>query len=197
MIPQSDFLATRSSRYVQLRRTFHWFAFVLLFATAWPARVASAQASESANAGNAFVWAGVGGSGYYLQYGERKNLGVTAWVDADTIRHFGVEAEGRWLEYHQTANVHVETYLIGGRYHFNVGRTQPYVKVLLGDGRFNFPYNYAYGNYFVLAPGGGVDYRISRHWSARADVEVQRWPQFTFGPMTSAGASVGIRCKIF
>lgn len=156
-----------------------------------------AQAAESANAGRAFVSVGGGGSGFYLQYGGRKNLGLTAWVDADTIRHFGFEGEARWLEYHQTANVHVETYLIGGRYHFDVGRTQPYVKALLGDGHFNFPYNYAYGNYLVIAPGGGVDYRLSRRWSARADFEYQDWPQFTYGAMSSVGGTLGLRYSIF
>ena len=83
------------------------------------------------------------GSGYYLQYGQRKMVGITAFVDADTKRRFGIEAEGRWLEYHQTANVHAETYSIGGRYHFDVGRFAPYAKGLVGFGDFNFPYNYA------------------------------------------------------
>lgn len=170
---------------------------ILVLAILSPARVAHAQASESANAGNVFVWAGGGASGYYVQYGERKIGGLSAWVDADTIRRFGVEGEGRWLEYHQTADVHVETYMIGPRYHFDIGRFQPYVKGLAGAGRFNFPYNYAYGHYLVIAPGGGVDYRLSRHWSARADFEYQYWPQFTFGPMSSVGGTVGLRYRIF
>lgn len=173
-----------------------WTVFVLSCLAALP-RTAGAQAAESANAGHAFVNVGGGGSGFYIQYGERKNLGLTAWVDADTIRHFGVEGEARWLEYHQTANVHVETYLIGARYHFDVGRMQPYVKALVGSGHFNFPYNYAYGNYLVIAPGGGVDYRLSRRWSARADFEYQYWPQFTYGAMSSPGATVGLRFRVF
>lgn len=152
----------------------------------------SAQAAEAADAGHAFLSVGGGASGYEVQYGSRKLLGMTAWVDADTIRHFGIEGEGRWLEYHQQANVHVETYLVGARYHFNVGRTQPYVKALGGLGYFNFPYNYASGRYFVVAPGGGIDYRLSKRWSARADFEYQYWPQFTFGAMSSAGGTIGL-----
>lgn len=173
------------------------FSFLLAIAILALSRHAGAQAAESANAGNRFLYVGGGGSGFYLQYGERKNLGLTAWVDADTIRHFGIEGEGRWLEYHQTADVHVETYLIGARYHFDVNRFQPYVKGLVGDGRFNFPYNYAYGNYLVIAPGGGVDYRLTRRWSARADFEYQYWPQFTFGAMSSVGGTVGVRFRFF
>lgn len=175
------------------------FAYAILLPASFLAlpRPAAAQAKESANAGHAFLSVGGGGSGFYIQYGGRKNVGLTAWVDADTIRHLGVEGEARWLEYHQTANVHVETYLIGARYHFDVGRMQPYVKALVGDGHFNFPYNYAYGNYLVIAPGGGVDYRLSRRWSARADFEYQYWPQFTYGAMSSVGGTVGLRCRIF
>jgi opacity protein-like surface antigen len=155
------------------------------------------QAAESADAGGAMLSVGVALSGFALQYGDRGMLGITAWVDADTIRRFGVEGEMRRLEYHQTANVHAETYLAGLRYHFNYGRTQPYIKALGGDGHFNFPYNFATGNYFVIAGGGGLDYRLSRRWIARADFEYQEWPQFTFGAMNSVGGTVGIRYRIF
>lgn len=174
-------------------------ALALLFVTSMflGAPSAHGQAVESANAGNSFITVGGGASGFYLQYGERKNLGLTAWVDADTIRRFGFEGEGRWLEYHQKANVHVETYLGGVRYHFNVNRFQPYAKALAGVGRFNFPYNYAYGHYLVIAPGGGVDYRLTNRWSARADFEYQYWPQFTYGAMSSVGGTIGIRFRVF
>ena len=122
---------------------------------------------------------------------------MTGFVDADTIRHFGVEAEGRWLEWHQTADVHAETYLIGPRYHFNVGRFQPYVKGLVGLGEFNFSYNYAHGSYAVVAGGGGADYRLNHRWSVRVvDFEYQYWPQFTFGAMNSVGVTTGIRYRI-
>lgn len=156
-----------------------------------------AQSAESADAGRGFLWVGVAASGYHLGYGDRRILGITGWVDADTIRRFGIEAEGRWLDWHQRANVHAETYLIGPRYHFNVGRTQPYVKALAGWGRFNFPYNYAYGHYFIIGGGGGIDYRLSRRWGARLDFEYQDWPQFTFGAMSSYGGTIGVRYRVF
>jgi hypothetical protein len=154
---------------------------------------AAAQARESATAGRTFLWVGGGASGYYLQYGAVKNLGVTGYVDADSIRRFGIEGEGRWLEFHQTNQIHAETYLAGPRYHFNMGRFQPYVKGLGGLGKFNFTNSYAHGTYFVVAGGGGVDYRLSPRWSARGDFEYQYWPQFTFGAMSSGGVTVGLR----
>jgi hypothetical protein len=159
---------------------------------------ASAQVIPSADAGGLNLSAGVTGSGYELQYGERKMLGVTGFVDLDTRRHLGFEGEARWLVFHQTADVHATTYAIGPRYHLNKGRFQPYAKALVGIGQFNFPYNYATGNYLVVAPGGGVDYRLNNRIRLRlADFEYQYWPQFTYGAMTSVGVSTGIRVRIF
>jgi hypothetical protein len=157
-----------------------------------------AQVSAPGDQGGLKLSAGATGSGYYLQYGQRKMIGITGFVDADTKRRLGIEAEGRWVEYLQTANVHVETYSIGGRYHFDVGRFQPYAKGLVGFGDFNFPYNYAYGRYLVVTTGGGVDF----HWKGRvylraADVEYQDWPNFTFGNMNSFSVSSGLRVRIF
>jgi hypothetical protein len=157
-----------------------------------------AQVLAPGDQGGLRLSAGATGSGYYLEYGQRKMVGITGFVDADTKRRLGIEAEGRWVEYLQTANVHVETYSIGGRYHFDVGRFEPYAKGLVGFGDFNFPYNYAYGHYLVVTAGGGVDF----HWKGRvyvraADVEYQDWPNFTFGNMNSFSVSSGLRVRIF
>jgi hypothetical protein len=141
---------------------------------------------------------GVIGSGDTFQYGPRKMLGAGAFVDADTSGHYGIEAEGRWVEFHQRADVHAETYSIGGRYHFVVGRFQPYAKGLVGFGDFNFPYNYATGRYLIVTAGGGVDYRWTHRITLRiADFEYQDWPQFTYGNMTSLNGSVGFKVRIF
>jgi hypothetical protein len=162
---------------------------------------AHAQVVPAADRGGFTVSAGAMGSGFYVQYGERKMLGITGFVDADTRRGIGVEAEGRWLEFHQTANVHAETYSIGPRYHMNFGRFQPYVKGLVGFGDFNFPYNYGHGSYLVISPGAGVDYRINRRFHWRADLEYQIWPEFNYGAantsMSSVGVSTGVRVRIF
>jgi hypothetical protein len=138
------------------------------------------------------------GTGSYLQYGERKMAGITGFVDADTRRRFGIEAEGRWIEFRQSADVHAETYSIGVRYHFNTGRFQPYVKGLIGCGNFNFPYDLASGRFLVATAAAGLDFRLSRKIHIRvADVEYQDWPQFTFGNMTTLSGSVGLRVRVF
>lgn len=159
---------------------------------------APAQVLPSAVAGGFKLSAGAAASGYYLQYGARKLAGGSAFVDLNTSRRLGIEAEGRWLELHQTEKVHVETYSAGLRYHMDFGRFQPYAKGLIGFGDFNFPFGYATGRYLVVTGGGGLDYRWTHRIQVRvADVEYQDWPQFTFGSMSSVGVSAGLRVGIF
>jgi hypothetical protein len=166
---------------------------LLLFAPA-----AQAQVTWAGDMGGLQLSAGAMASGYTLEYGQRKMLGYSAFVDADTKRCVGLEAEGRWLEYHQRANVHAESYSIGARYHLDFGRWQPYAKALVGFGDFNFPYNYAQGRYFTATAGGGLDYHWRRRVYIRAvDFEYQDWPQFTYGAMNSVGVSVGLRVRFY
>ncbi len=142
--------------------------------------------------------AGVLGSGDTFQYGSRTMVGIGGFVDGETTGHFGIEAEGRWVEFRQRANVHAESYSIGGRYHFVLGRFQPYVKSLVGFTNFNFPYNYAQVRFLTVTAGGGVDFRWTHRFSLRvADVEYQDWPGFTNGNMTSFNGSVGLKVHIF
>jgi hypothetical protein len=162
------------------------------------ARPAHAQVVPSADAGGFTLIAGGTASGYDIQYGHQKLLGVAAFVDADTRRRIGFEGEARWLQYHQSNDVHVTDWLAGPRFHLSKGKFQYYAKGLVGVGKFQFPFNYAHGTYLVIAPGGGVDYRWSRKVSFRlADFEYQYWPQFTYGAMSTYGVSVGVRYHIF
>jgi len=174
------------------------FMAVLLFACLGLARNASAQVVFAGDEGGLTLTAGATASGYEVQYGEQKLLGIAAVVDVDTRRRFGLEAEGRWLMFHETNQLHATTWMAGPRYHFTRGKFQYYGKGLVGVGQFYFPYNLAQGNYLVIAPGGGVDYRWTRRVSFRlADVEYQFWPQFTFGSMSSYGVSAGVLYHIF
>jgi hypothetical protein len=174
------------------------FMVILLSACLGLARTASAQVVFAGDQGGLTLTAGATASGYQVQYGEQKLLGVAAVVDVDTRRRFGVEGEARWLMFHETNQLHATTWMAGPRYHFTRGKFQFYGKGLVGVGQFYFPYKYAQGNYLVAAPGGGVDYRWTRRVSFRlADVEYQFWPQFTFGSMTSYGVSAGVRYHIF
>jgi hypothetical protein len=173
-------------------------AFIML-ATGGAAR---AQVAPTASSGGGFgLSAGVTGSGMYVQYGERKMVGITGFADLDAMHHLGLEGEARFVQFRQTNDLHFETYSAGVRYRRNIGRFQPYVKGLLGEGFFNFPYNLATGHYMVVTAGGGLDFRLNRSVHIRAaDAEWQYWPGFTYGagttPMTTLGISAGIRVNI-
>lgn len=174
------------------------FAALLMAGCAVLPATGHAQVAPSGHKGGASLTVGAMGSGEALDYGQRKMLGITAFADLDTHRRIGLEAEARWLEFHQTANVHAETYSVGARYHFDFGRFEPYVKGLIGIGQFNFSYNYGTGTYLVATGGAGVDYQLTPRLSWRAvDFEYQDWPQFTYGAMNTAAVSSGLRFRIF
>jgi hypothetical protein len=168
-------------------------------------RSAYAQTVPSAYRDTIRFSAGGTASGYHLGYGDLKIGGASAFFDIDNLHHFGVEGEARWLRFHLSddqrgpaADEHAATYLVGPRYYRYYGKFQPYAKVLVGLGQFNYPYNYAKENDLVVAPGGGFDYRLTRRIRFRAvDFEYQLWPQFNYGRMSSYGVSTGLRIKIF
>lgn len=189
-------------------------AWFVLLATALLLASVSAVRAQVAPAGRQDVLrlsAGVIGSGdTFQQEGDRKMLGIGGFVDADTSGHYGVEAEGRWVEFHQREGVHAETYSIGGRYHFVLGRRwQPYGKGLVGFGNFTYPYGYAQGTRdLVITAGGGVDFRWTRRITLRVvDFEYQDWPEFAYtststgktvtGNLTSLNGSIGFKVRIF
>lgn len=173
------------------------FLAVLLTVCLGMARTASAQVVFHGDEGGFTLAAGATASGYEMQYGQQKLLGFAAFVDVDTHRPLGLEAEGRWLMFHNQNQLQARTYMGGGRYHVNFGKFQVYGKGLVGIGQFTFPYNYGQGNYLVIAPGAGVDYRWTRRISFRVDGEYQIWPQFTYGAMDSFGVGVGVQYHIF
>jgi len=161
---------------------------------------ARAQSPESATGGEGGFTVGAGISALHLQYGEHWLLGANASADAYVGWHYGVEGEANWARWRQQSDTWATTYLVGTRYQFNgIGdyRYRPYAKFLIGVGEFNFPYNYAFGRYFVMAPGAGVDYRLNSRVRLRLfDVEYQYWPGFTYGSMSNFGVSTGIRYRI-
>lgn len=181
------------------------FSVVLLAVWLGAGLAAHAQAVPAADAGGMKTSVGGAISGYELGYGQIKVVGATLFVDFDTLRHFGVEGEARWNDFHLPADQKgpgadetASTCLGGLRYSRYAGRFQPYAKALVGIGRFNYPYNFASETDLVVAPGGGTDFRITRRVRWRVvDFEYQLWPQFHYGSMSSVGVSTGLRIKIF
>jgi len=163
---------------------------------------AAAQEDPTETKPGAFLAAGAAFSAYKLDYGEHWLNGYSVFLDMNLTSHYGIEAEERSLVFNQQADVNTRTVLAGPRIIFDplmLRGFTPYVKFLVGNGTFNFPYHYGTGNYFVMAPGAGVDIQLghSKFGIRLIDVEYQDWPQFSFGPNHSYGVSTGITYRFY
>ena len=168
---------------------------VALFALV-PQRAALAQALPTATGPGAYVIVGGTFSDFQADYGDRAIKGASLYVDSNLAWRFGIETEARRLTYAEFGE-RQSTLLAGPRWAFHPKGFVPYVKLLAGGGRFDFPFGYAYGNYFVVAPGAGIDLRLGERVRVRlADVEYQVWPGFTFGSLHPYGGSAGISFQI-
>jgi len=175
---------------------------------------ARAQVVPSATRGHLSVTAGALASAFqpdYAGYGvaataPNRLYGVGAFVDVGFTRWVQIEAEGRWMRFNEFEGIDEDNYLIGPRlpiHHFRLLNATPYVKVLGGMGRMNFEDNDGWGKYTVLAYGGGIDFRLTKRFSARGDFEYQQWPMWPSisgianSPLFPYGASVGIGYRVF
>ena len=176
----------------------HGTRIVLTFVAAGSlACLADAQALPTATGPGQSIAIGVGASAYRIDYGQRWLGGPQAWADYNPLLHFGIEGEARLLDLNEDLGTHASTVLVGPRILLSRGGVEPYVKALAGSGHLTFPYRYAEGSYLVVAGGGGVDLHLGNRLQIRLfDVEYQRWPKFTFGPMASFGVSTGISYTI-
>jgi hypothetical protein len=126
-------------------------------------------------------------------------IGLGTYVDFRLRHWIQIEAEGRWMRFNQLENIYEDNYLIGPRVPIHeTRRFKPYAKALVGWGKMNFQYNFAYGHFTDLALGGGVDMPLNRHFTVRAaDFEYQIWPNWVNGTLKPYGASVGVAYTIF
>jgi hypothetical protein len=157
------------------------------------------QAIATVTGGETSLSAGATFSQYQMDYGKRALGGYAIHADWDRTRRWGVEFEARVLRLNQEVGTHETTFLVGPRYILRRKVFSPYAKLLLGDGKFHYPYNYAEGSYFVLAPGAGVEVRMgeSRYSIRLVDFEYQSWPNFSFNGLNPYGVSGGLSVRIF
>lgn len=185
--------------------------FSILFATG--AASARAQVVPSATRGQFTLTVGGLGSVFQPDYAGTANslgipmaqtspnrlYGVGAFVDAKFTRWIQVEAEGRWLRFNEFESINEDNYLIGPRlpiHHFKFMNATPYGKVLVGWGKMNGEDNLWYGRFTDIAYGGGVDFKLTKRFSARGDFEYQQWPSWLSSSLYPYGASVGVGYQI-
>lgn len=174
-----------------------WLALVVVLIAGGAARRSCAQALPTASGGGSYLAVGGGVNAMRSQYGQRMVMGGMVFTESNLTPHIGLEYEGRFLRLNSGESVTQSTYLAGARYAPRNYRVQPYVKVLGGLGRMSFPFHYATGEYFVIAPGAGVDYHLGNRWTARLiDVEYQKWTGFTYGALQPYGVSAGLSFRV-
>jgi hypothetical protein len=141
-------------------------------------------------------------------YGGYRPMGFTAHVDFSPLflDHLGAQAEGRWLTLNASEGFREYNYLIGPFYEISLTNHKalhPFLKALVGQGDIDFPHHLAYGRYFVVAPGGGVDLSLTRRSRIRVDYEYQIWPDapgipgLPSGTMNPNGVSLGFSFRVF
>ncbi len=176
------------------------------------ATTAHAQVAPSATRRGLSITAGAFGSAFQPDYagngiaGTSPNrlYGIGAFVDFGLPRLPWVqgEAEGRWLRFNTYEGINEDNYLIGPRVPIvwlRWRRITPYGKFLVGYGRMNFENNLGSGHFTNLAPGAGLDIRVTDKLTVRIpDFEYQIWPTWVNNQtLKPYGGSVGVSYKIF
>ena len=152
-----------------------------------------AQASPTASrVGD--LQAGILITGTNLDYGTHDHMGYGAYATFDFKEHWGVELNIRQVSAGAAEeNLAERTYQIGGRYVRTYGRFKPYVRLSVGRGVFNFPFNQANLAYNMYSAGGGVDVHIIDRVNLRLiDYEYQRWGSFPPRGLQPNVISVGV-----
>lgn len=161
-------------------------------------RTTQAQRLPTATSPGAYVMLGGTYSEFKAQYPQATLGGAGGYVDVNFRRQIGLEFEARYLKEGEVSGSHQITYLAGPRIEFHRRIFDPYVKGLAGNGHLTFPYGYGYGNYLVLAPGGGLDVQVTESIKLRLiDFEYQVWPQFSLGEIHPYGISAGVSYQIY
>ena len=84
-------------------------------------------------------------SAFRPAFGSKDLYGGRRFVDLNLHRHFGAEAEVRFLRFSQADDVHEDNYAVGLRYRWQFDRYELYRKNLVANGEFNFPFKYCRG----------------------------------------------------
>ncbi len=133
-------------------------------------------------------------------------LGIGGFVDADhVIGKFGAEGEARWLHWRGPGGGLVQSnYLLGPRYQlFRRGDLSFSAKALMGGSWMTLPNDLGHGSYFTMAPGGTLEYRLTKRLTLRGDYEYQLWPRFSgistlpSNGLTPNGFSVGLSYRLW
>ena len=131
--------------------------------------------------------------------GALKNGGATVGGTANVFTFHPVELGMDLRAVGSGGRVSKEYFFGGGpRVQIDLGRLQPFAQFHVGYGRLTFQQvttpGYTHDQSLVKAYGGGLDYKLSRAWAVRGEVERQSWNfsgyVYSFYPLA---VSAGVR----
>ncbi|MFC6645001.1 porin family protein [Granulicella cerasi] len=143
----------------------------------------------------------VGGGISYGSNDEFKDkvTGYTIYGTYDLTYHLGLEASYQSMSITTPNDFAISSFLIGPRYVFHYRRYDPYVKIQIGEGsaKAQLPYVHINGenlpaSSFAIGLGGGVDVRLSQHFSVRGDYTYQDWTSFKPNGLNPYAATIGV-----
>lgn len=169
--------------------------------------IAFAQVAPSTTGGNGSITIGGEASAFHPDslpgYTAGHVIGPGLFFDINLMPRWGAEAEARWMIWHGSGGQSQSDYLLGPRYRLIHWRgLAAWGKFMMGAGVEKFPNKIATGSYFAMAPGGDLNYVLSRRLDLRLGYEYQFWPSAPNIPgypnngMHPSGFSIGIGYRI-
>ncbi len=131
--------------------------------------------------------------------GALRNGGATVGATANVLTFHPVEVGFDLRAVGSGGRVSKEYFFGGGpRAQVDLGRFQPFAQFHIGYGRLAFQQvtkpGYTHDQSLVKAYGGGVDYKVSRSWAVRGEVERQSWMFSGYvSPFYPLAVSAGVR----
>jgi opacity protein-like surface antigen len=130
--------------------------------------------------------------------------GVGVFGNFNWNHTYGMEAHARFLNFNSWNGETEQDYLAGPRYTFlHRNKLRPFAAFNVGLVKIQYPFSMGTGTSFAMAPGGGVEYRLSHKWSIRGNYEYQillNSPDFTNEPkfgIKPNGGLVGISYRLW
>ena len=139
------------------------------------------------------IQAGAGGLYLNNDYTEHANKGISAWGDYDFNRFLGVEVEAHLGSIITPDDIGENSYFIGPRLSYRKKNAAFYAKLVVGRASITNQETNSSKSYNSYAYGGGLDYKVSRHFNVRVvDFELQKWPDFEPNTLSPLAISVGL-----
>ena len=158
------------------------------------APVATAQTAPTATQ-QLQISAFVAGTGTYTNLEGGKNLDITAGADLTLLSFRRIRPAFEVRGSYPIDSGHIDSqksFLLGPKVEYPMGRLHPYADFFVGRGEINYlnggfivgELDYLSSNTFIYSPGVGVDYKLTHHLAAKADVQFEHWNT----PVTPSGS---------